>query len=118
MGSAIMRIVHEDKKTLAFLPTWRLLIVLGMYCAAAFQIGAWIIFTIEQKPMHPVGQIFLIVGSTIALFLGHFIGKRDLKRIRDAGAVLEGTRFQIAVIIFCIAAVPGSLLVLVVISGI
>ena len=53
-----------------------------------------------------------------ALFLGHFIGKRDLKRIRDAGAVLEGSRFQIAVITFCIAAVPGSLLVLVVISGI
>ncbi len=113
-----MRFVQLEDKKLAFLPTWRLLIVMGMYCAAVVQIGAWVIFTIEQKPMHPVGQICLLVGSTAALLLGHFIGKRDLKRIRDAGAVLEGTRFQLALIILCGAAVPGSLLLLVIISGI
>ena len=113
-----MRIVEENGKRLAFLPTWRLLIVMGMYCAAAVQIGAWVIFTIEQKPMHPIGQCFLIVGSTIALFLGHFIGKQDLKRIKNARAILEGSRFQIALIILCIASVPGSLLVLIIISGI
>ncbi len=92
------------------------MIVIGMYCASAIQIGASIIFTIEQKPVHPVGLVGLTIGSTIAFLLGYFIGKRDLKRIRDAGAVLEGTRFQIALIILCCAAVPASLLVLVVIS--
>ena len=114
----VMRLVQLEDKKLAFLPTWRLLIVIGMYCAAAIQIGAWVIFTIEQKPMHPIGQICLLVGSTVALLLGHFIGKRDLKRVRDAGAVLEGTRIQIVLIILCVAAVPGSLLLLVIISGI
>ena len=94
------------------------IIVIGMYCAAAIQIGAWVIFTIEQKPMHPIGQVCLLVGSTVALLLGHFIGKRDLQRVRDAGAVLEGTRIQIVLIILCVAAVPGSLLLLVIISGI
>ena len=113
-----MRIVNRNGKTLAFFPTWRLLILVGMYCAAAVQIGAWVIFTIEQKPMHPAGQICLFVGSTIALLLGHFIGKQDWKQVKDAGALLEGTRFQLGLIILCIAAVPGSLLVLVMISGI
>ena len=113
-----MRIVKANGKTLAFLPTWRLLIVIGMYCASVIQFGAFIIFTIEQKPVHPAGQVCLIIGSTIALLLGHFIGRQDLKRIKDAGASMEGTRFQIALIILCVSAVPASLLVLVIISGV
>lgn len=113
-----MRFVYLEGKKLVFLPTWRLLVVIGMYCMAAVQIGAWVIFAVEQKPIHPIGHICLLVGSTVALLLGHFIGKRDLKRIKDAGASLEGTSFQLALIILCIAAVPGSLLWLVLISGI
>jgi dolichol kinase len=83
---------------------------------AVIQFGALLIFTLEQKQIHPVGQICLAIGSVVALLLGHFIGKRDRKQIKDAGAVLEGTRFQIAVIILCCTAVPGSLLFLVLTS--
>jgi hypothetical protein len=111
-----MKIVEQDGRRLAFLPTWRLVIVVGMYCVSVIQLGAFIIFATEQKPMNPVGQIGLIVGSTAFLFLGHFIGKKDLRKIREAGAVLEGTRFQIAVIILLCASVPGSLLILLLIG--
>jgi fucose permease len=113
-----MKIVKVNGKTLAFLPTWRLVIVIGMYCAAIVQVGAWIIFTIEQKPMHPAGKIALIVGSACALLLGRFIGKEDVKRIREEGAMLEVTRLQIPLLILCCAAVPVCLLILVIISGI
>ena len=112
-----MKIVKEHRKTLAFLPTWHLLIVMGMYCAAVVQIGAWIIFTIEQKPIHPIGHFVLIAGSATTSLLGHFIGKHDLRLMREHNASLEGTPFQLALIILCCASVPAALLVLVIISG-
>jgi len=112
-----MKFVKKHDKTLAFLPTWRLLIVLGMYCATAVQIGAWIIFTIEQKPIHPIGHFLLILGSATTSGLGHFIGKRDLRLIREHHASLECTPIQCALIIICCASVPAALLALVIISS-
>jgi hypothetical protein len=111
-----MKLVKKDGKLLAFLPTWRLLILMGMYCASAIQIGAFIIFWVEQKPIHPIGKICLLVGSFVALMLGQAIGRKDRKRIKEAGAVLEVTRLQVPILILCVASVPGFLLVLVLIS--
>lgn len=68
--------------------------------------------------MHPLGQLCLIIGSAITMLLGHYIGKEDLRRIKNANASLEGTPVQIVLIILCMVSVPGSLLALVIISGI
>ena len=108
----------DNKKMLVYLPTWRLVIVLGMYCATVTQIGALIIFTIEQQPVHPVGNILLILGSGITALLGHYFGRKDLQRIRNLGGQLEITRAQVFVVALCCAMVPGALLFLVILSGV
>ena len=109
---------HENLLSLVFLPTWRLVIVLMMYCAVAIQLGAMVIFGIEQKPMHPIGELVLSTGSILFAVLGYFIGKKDLAEIRRRRARLEVTRWQIPILIFCLAMVPGSLLILIIVSGI
>ena len=107
---------HERK--LLYWPTWRLVIVLGIYCATVTQIGALIIFSIEQKPIHPIGNILLLVGTAATAILGQVFGHKDLQRIRNLGGQLEITRAQGIVVAFCCAMVPGALLILVILSGV
>ena len=112
-----MIIKRENGRTLAFLPTWRLVSYLGMYCGTVVQIGAWFIFWIENKPIHPLGQILLVIGAATTFILGHFVGQKDRQKMREVGAQLEVTWAQQFVLIACIASVPGSLLFLVLLSG-
>ena len=113
-----MIVKRVNGKTLAFLPTWRLILVLGMYCMACIEIGALIIFAIEQKPIHPIGQLLLITSSLFFLLLGNRLAKNELNRMRAIGAQLEVTRTQSFVVIFCCSMVPGTLLFLVILSGV
>ena len=113
-----MIVKRINGKTVAFLPTWRLIVVLGMYCMLCVEVGALIIFTIEQQPIHPIGQALLLCSSIVFLVLAHRFGKIDLKRMRAMGAQLEVTRAQSFVVIFCCAMVPGTLLFLVILSGV
>ena len=109
---------QQNGRLLAFLPTWRLIVVVGMYCASCVQIGAWIIFTIEQKPIHPLGQFILLFGSGVFFLLGNRFGKADLQRMRACNARLEVTRAQSFVLILGCAMVPATLLLLVILSDI
>ncbi len=116
--SGSMRKITRHNRTLVFLPTWRLVVVFGMYCAPLTQIGAWVIFTIEQKPIHPAGDLLLIIGAIVTALLGHMFGRKDLQRIRNLGGQLEVTRAQGLVVAVCCGMVPGILLLLVILSGI
>ena len=113
-----MIVKRINGKTLAFLPTWRLVLVLGMYCMVCIEIGALIIFTIEQQPIHPIGQVLLLTSSLFFLLLGNRLAKNELNQMRAIGAQLEVTRRQSFVVIICCAMVPGTLLFLVIVSGI
>ena len=89
-----------------------------MYCVPLTQIGAWVIFTIEQKPLHPVGDLLLIIGAIVTALFGQMFGRKDLQRIRNLGGQLEVTRAQGLVVAVCCGMVPGILLLLVILSGI